>query len=115
MEAFKAQSHIVRHLANVSELIVDPNAKRPKNAASRAVQGLHIYVHDISDDEAERSRTTKSLAQIEKQIAGKESKLGNEKFLANADPEFVEAERERLAELQTRRAVLREHLAELEN
>ncbi|MGD2108522.1 MAG: valine--tRNA ligase [Phycisphaerae bacterium] len=114
VEGFTAQSHIVKHLAGITELTVDPTAKRPKNAASRAVQGLHVYVHDISDDEAERTRTTKALAQIEKQIAGKESKLGNEKFLANADPDLVTAERERLTDLQTRRTMLQEHLAELD-
>ena len=67
------------------------------------------------DDEAERARTTKGLAGVEKQIAGKQAKLGNEKFLANAKPQIVEAERERLSELLSQQAALQAHLAELED
>ena len=61
----------------------------------------------------ERKRTTKALADLDKQIAGKRSKLGNEKFVANAKPEIVEAERKRLAELEVRQASLTAHLSEL--
>ena len=112
--AFEAHSHIVKHMARIGRLLVDPQAKRPKNAASIVVHGLHIYVHDISDDDAERARTTKALAQLDKQIAGKESKLGNEKFLSNAKPDVVEAERQRLTALSAQRASLQAHLAELD-
>jgi len=111
--AFRAHSHIVKHMAGIGRLLVDPQAKRPKNAASIVMHGLHIYVHGISDDDAERARTTKALAQLEKQIAGKESKLSNEKFLANAKPDVVEAERQRLDALSAQRASMRAHLAEL--
>ena len=72
-----------------------------------------MFVHDISDDVAERSRAARQLASVEKQIAGKESKLTNERFVANANPEVVEAERQRLAELRSRREALAAHLAEL--
>jgi valyl-tRNA synthetase len=113
IEAFKAHAHIVTHMANIGELHVTDSAKRPPNAASMAVHNLRIYVHGISDDEAERKRTTKSLEALEKQISGKQSKLGNEKFVANADPEVVQAERVRLAELLAQQASLKEHLAEL--
>ena len=50
---------------------------------------------------------------LEKQIGGKKAKLGNEKFVANANPEIVEAERTRLAELLEQRAALTTHLSEL--
>ena len=113
--AFEAQAHVVKHMAKIENLRVDADATRPKNAASIAVHGMRIFVHDISNDEAERARTTKSLAQIDKQIAGKEAKLGNEKFRANAKPEIVEAERERLDDLLTQKTSLQAHLADLEN
>ena len=112
--AFAAHSHVVKHMGGIAELTVEPQAKRPKNAASIAVHGVRIYVHDISDDEAERQRTTQALTQLEKQITSGEAKLGNEKFLANAKPEIVEAERQRLSDMLTQRTALQEHLAELQ-
>jgi valyl-tRNA synthetase len=115
VEAFRSHAHIVRHMAGIGELSVITEASRPKNSGTLSVGGLRIYVHDISDDQADRTRTAKSLADIEKQIAGKQSKLSNEKFVANAKPEVVEAERQRLEELQHEQAALQAHLAELDS
>jgi valyl-tRNA synthetase len=111
--AFESLQHIVLAMAKVRELTVDPHAVRPRNAASVAIRTLHVYVHDISDDEAERNRTKKALEDLDRQIKGKEAKLANEKFVAHADPEVVAAERERLAEYLAQQRSLREHLAEL--
>jgi valyl-tRNA synthetase len=100
-------------MAGIGALNVTTRAQRPANAGSVTVKGLRIYVHDVSDDAAERVRATKALEGVLKQIAGKEAKLGNAQFITNANPEIVAAERERLAELVGQRAVLQEHLAEL--
>ena len=113
VEGFKAHAHIVQHMANIGTLSVSTEAKRPPNAGSLAVHNLRIFVHDISDDDAERERVTKQLAILEKQIKGKEGKLANEKFLANAAPEVVEAERKRLADLTAERTNLERHLTDL--
>jgi valyl-tRNA synthetase len=101
-------------MAGIGELHVLPEAKRPRNAGSVAIRGVRIYVHDVSDDEAERIRTTKALAQLDKQIAGKQAKLSDERFLARARAEVVAAERDRLDNLLAERRSLQEHLGELE-
>ena len=113
-DGFVAHAHIVRKMANVSELVVDPTAKRPRDAGSISIRSLRVFVHDVSDDEAELKRSRKSLDSLAKQIKGKEGKLANEKFLANAKPEVVEIERKRLAELTAQQDSLKAHLAELE-
>ena len=46
-------------------------------------------------------------------IGGLEKKLGNEKFVAHADPEVVAGERERLRELELERELLERNLAGL--
>ena len=107
-------AHIIKELANVEDLRVVADAKRPVDSASAVIGGLQIYVHDISDDEAERRRITKELAEVEKLIKGKESKLANENFVKNANPEVVQAERDRFDDLQNRRRALEGSLAELE-
>ncbi len=113
IESFRAHSHVVRHMAGIGELGIVSQGKRPRNAASLTMRDLRVFVHEVSDDEAERARTKKTVETIEKQIAGKESKLANGQFVANADPAIVTAERERLAELLAQRDTLRAHLAEL--
>jgi len=113
LDSFEAHAHVLGHMAGIGDLTVSTDAKRPPNAGSIAIHGLRLYVHDISDDAAERARATKALADVEKQIEGKRRKLDNEKFVANAKPDVVEAERSRLADLETRQASLAAHLAEL--
>ena len=114
VESFSAHAHIVQQMAGIGDYEVLSSGKRPPNAASITVGPLRIFVHNISDDAAERSRAARSLEEIEKQIAGKKSKLGNDKFVANADPEVVAAERKRLDELLAEQAHLGAHLAELQ-
>ncbi|MCH7701432.1 MAG: valine--tRNA ligase [Planctomycetes bacterium] len=111
VDTLRAQAGIVQHLAGVENLTIDPDAARPKNAASALIGSLQIMVHDISDDDAERARYQKDLLGLQKQIAGKESKLGNEKFVSRADPQIVEAERGRLEELKSRRQTVQDALA----
>jgi valyl-tRNA synthetase len=112
-DSFEASAHIVLRMANLAQLSVEPGARRPANAGSIAVRGLRIYVHDISDDAAERTRATTALAEVNKQIEGKERKLSNDSFVRNANPEVVAAERARLSEMLAQRQALEAHLAEL--
>ncbi len=110
---FRAHTHVIQRMAGVGEVTVSADGKRPVNAGSLHVGALRVYVLDISDDAAERQRATKELVEVTKQIQSREGKLSNEKFVANAAPQLVEAERARLAELQAQRTSLEEHLAEL--
>jgi valyl-tRNA synthetase len=113
IESLAAHVHIVRELGNVADLRVVAHAERPPDSASAVIGGLQIYVHDIGDDEAERRKLHKELAEVEKAIAGKRKKLDNANFVNNANPEIVQAERDRLAELQTRKQGLEAGLSEL--
>ncbi len=113
IEFFQAQAHIVRHMAGIGELHVLTDARRPRNAASITKGKLRIFVHDISNDEAEKDRAAKQIAVLEKQIAGAQAKLSNAQFVAHADPEVVEAERRRMGDLIAQRTSLHSHLSEL--
>jgi valyl-tRNA synthetase len=62
---------------------------------------------NLIDLVAEKSRLEKNKAKVEAEIARIEAKLGNEKFVANAKPELVEAEREKLAELDQQKISLK--------
>ena len=70
-------------------------------------------MHNISDDEAECARIEKELSSIENRLSSVKSKLSNEKFTANAKPEIVEAERQRLADLERSYAAAADSLEKL--
>ncbi|TPW29849.1 valine--tRNA ligase [Pararhizobium mangrovi] len=53
---------------------------------------------ELIDLDGEAERLSKALAKAEQEVARLEKKLANEKFVANAKPGIVEAEREKLAE-----------------
>jgi valyl-tRNA synthetase len=61
---------------------------------------------NLIDLAAEKSRLTKAIAKVEAERERILGKLANEKFVANAKPELVEAERERLVELDQQRDTL---------
>jgi len=58
---------------------------------------------NLIDLAGEKSRLEKAIAKVEAERQRILGKLANEKFVANARPELVEAERERLAELDQQR------------
>ena len=111
--SMKNEAHVIQQLANVGKLTIDPDAKAPKNAATLVVGDMQIYVADVIDAEAERARLEKELANFNKQINGIEGKLSNENFTARAPAEVVQRERERLADLQAKREMVTQHIAEL--
>ena len=111
VEGLKRQASIVQRLAGVPTLHVASDAARPKNAGTIVAGSMQIYVHDIADDQAERKRLEKEMAAVDQQISAKEGKLSNEKFVNNAKPEVVDAERARLVALREHRETLAQSLA----
>jgi valyl-tRNA synthetase len=67
----------------------------------------------LIDLDAEKARLAKSRDKTQSEIDRIVAKLGNDKFVANAKPELVEAEREKLAELTQQRTSLDAALARL--
>jgi valyl-tRNA synthetase len=63
--------------------------------------------------DAERSRITKELEKMTKEIAKSNAKLGNASFVDRAPAAVVEQERARLAEWESKKAQLEAMLASL--
>lgn len=62
---------------------------------------------NLVDLAAEQARLEKAIGKVDSEMERIDKKLSNEKFVANADPEVVAAERERKAELDVQLASLR--------
>jgi len=74
---------------------------------------VFINVVDHMDVAAEKARLEKEIANLDKIIGGKEKKLANEKFVANAPADVVATERQKVAELGEKNAKFKEALSRL--
>ncbi|SIQ01501.1 valyl-tRNA synthetase [Rhizobium sp. RU20A] len=96
----------IGRLARVEAIGHAPEA--PKGSA-QIVSGEAIVCLPLGaliDVTAEKQRLEKARAKVDAERDRILSKLSNEKFVANAKPEVVEAERERLAELDLQKSAL---------
>ncbi|WP_127523584.1 valine--tRNA ligase [Mesorhizobium sp. Z1-4] len=89
----------IRRLARAGEVGFADEA--PKGAAQIVVGEATICLPlgDLIDVSAEAARLKREIDRNQGEIARIQKKLGNEKFVANAPAEVVEADREKLAEL----------------
>lgn len=96
----------IKRLARIETVSFADEA--PK-ASAQVVTGEAIAclpLGSLIDLGAEKARLEKALAKTQGEIDRIVAKLSNEKFVANAKPELVEAEREKLAELEQQKASL---------
>jgi len=97
----------IRRLARVEAISMADTA--PKGAA-QVIVGEAIAclpLGSLIDLAAEKARIEKAIGKTEADMDRVAKKLGNEKFVQNADPDVVAAERERFAELEVQLAGLR--------
>jgi len=104
---------LICNLAGLSNFYAGPEAEKPHKAAATIVDEIQVYVHEVIDPAAERTRLEKQKAQIVGFIKPIESKLQNENFVSRAKPEVVLASRDKLKELQEQLAVIEKHIEEL--
>ncbi|MDM9629563.1 valine--tRNA ligase [Rhizobium sp. S152] len=101
----------IKRLARVESISQTDEA--PKGAAQIVVAEATICLPlgSLIDLGAEKARLEKAIDKAEAEMARINGKLSNEKFVANANPDVVAAERDRLEELQGQVASLRTALA----
>jgi valyl-tRNA synthetase len=109
----EAHAHIIKTLANVEKLFVDPKANRPSGSASTIIGKLQIFIHDVVDDTAEKERLETNLKDIEKEIAICYKKLGNEKFVSRAPAKVVEEQKKRKEKYEGQREAVIKALKDL--
>ncbi|MCJ9669801.1 MULTISPECIES: valine--tRNA ligase [unclassified Neorhizobium] len=97
----------VRRLARVETIELADVA--PKGSAQIVVGEATacLPLGNLIDLVAEKARIEKAVGKTEAEMDRIGKKLANEKFVANADPEVVAAERERFAELEVQMANLK--------
>ncbi|WCJ64010.1 valine--tRNA ligase [Agrobacterium tumefaciens] len=101
----------IRRLARADEIRGGDVA--PKGSAQIIVGEATVCLPlgNLVDLAAEQARLEKAIGKVDAEMERIDKKLSNEKFVANADPEVVAAERERKAELDVQLASLRTALS----
>ena len=95
-------------LAGAQSAEVNPTYEAPKGTptALTPLGELFLPLEGLVDMDAERSRITKELEKMAKEIARSKAKLGNASFVDRAPAAVVEQERARLADWEAKTAQL---------
>ncbi len=94
----------------------DEAAAREGTVATAVAQGIEIRIplKGLIDVDEERTRLTREIEKVDKDIAHVSKKLNNDKFLAKAPEAIVEKERTKLEGFEQKKAALERSLTELE-
>ncbi len=111
-DALAANAPLIERLARVNP---PQDGAMGRGMIAVAVQGASfaLPIGDVIDVAAESTRLQKSLSKSEKDAEGLRKRLGNPKFVENADPEVIEETRAKLAALDDDRARLKAALEQL--
>jgi len=106
-------AEFVKRLARISDISFAD--KPPQGSVQLVVRGevAALPLKGVIDLAAESARLQKELAKADADIARVDQKLNNPKFVANADEEVVEGEREKREEAVGRRAKILEAVERL--
>ncbi len=105
-ERLERHASAIGRLARVEH--IDHAAVAPRGSAQLVVAEATfcLPLGKLIDLTAEKARLEKAISKVDVERERILGKLANEKFIANAKPELVEAERERLAELDVQKGSL---------
>jgi valyl-tRNA synthetase len=106
-------AEFVQRLARLSS--IDFANTPPQGSAQLVVRGevAALPLKGIIDFTAERARLDKELAKADADIRRVDTKLANEKFVANAPEDIIEGEKEKREEALARKAKITEALERL--
>ncbi len=111
--ALAANEALIKRMARIDT--ISEQAELPKGCITIAVKGgtFALPLAEIIDVEAEKTRLTKALEKLAKEIRGLEGRVNNPKFTASAPAEVVAETRANLALRQEEAAKLEIALARL--
>jgi valyl-tRNA synthetase len=105
----------IRRLARIGEI---SHSSAAPEASAQIVIGeatACLPLGNLIDLQAEATRLRKDIARVTEEIARLFKKLSNDKYVANAPPEIVDADREKMAEYEATQAQLQAALARIDS
>ena len=105
----------INFLAKAAEVHIAEHQDKPKMSAVAVVGEVEIYLPlaGLIDIEKEKSRLSRKLAKVSKDLVGIEKALSNQNFLQKAKPEVVQQRKDKRVELEAEKAKLEKNVAML--
>lgn len=115
LDLFTELSGVIKNLAACKTVVVHMNGDKPESSLASVVRDIEVYLilGDVIDLGKEKERLIAEIERLERNIKTTESKLNNEKFVANAPENIVAYEREKLESFRSSLEKVRENLASL--
>jgi valyl-tRNA synthetase len=109
------QTTVLCGLSGLDSIEVHDADHKPQNCGTDSTKVASVFLPFTADTDPSKLKQSlqKKLQKVQGGIGGIEKKLGNERFLKNADSEIVEAEKMRLTDLQQQAKTLQENLEAL--
>ncbi|HET6201878.1 MAG TPA: valine--tRNA ligase, partial [Planctomycetota bacterium] len=106
------EAELVRALGFVDPLNVRPRAERPPQSGVAVLGTLEVFVplKGHVDLAGQSAVLRKKIEKVEQGIAQVRARLGNPRFVADAEPAVVEGERQRAGDLESELSILRRNL-----
>ena len=110
-ELVTEQKNLIESLRTKCEVEIKNDGKKVPNSIHRTTSGINIYIptEGLVDVEKEKKRSEKEIENLEKHIAGIESKLKNKGFLAKAPEEIVNQQKESLERAKSKLKEIKRH------
>lgn len=105
--------NLIKKLANVSEINFNQKTDKPSFTFLIGSNEISIPLSENLDLTEEKVKTEEEIKYLKGFLVSVEKKLSNEKFVANAKPEVVEAERKKQKDAQDKIALLEAKLSTL--
>lgn len=105
--------NLIKKLANVAEINFGQKTEKPSFTFLVGSIEISIPLSENLDLAEEKAKTEEEIKYLQGFLISVEKKLSNEKFVANAKPEVVEAERKKQKDAQDKIALLEAKLSTL--
>ena len=109
------QRPYLRALARVGSAEFLSSGERPRGAATAVESAMEIYLplDDLVNLDEEQARLAKEVGKVEEELSRVQKKLGNGEFLAKAQEEIIEKEREKASQFEEKIRTLRSSLEKI--
>jgi valyl-tRNA synthetase len=111
-EVMQQNQSLLLGLANLAQVEVAHNLAKPAACGTDLTRAGSVYLPYAAETDLDKLQNSiaKKLHKVESGMVGIEKKLSNERFLSHADPEVVESEKTRLADLEGEARTLKANL-----
>lgn len=105
--------YLITKLANTSNLVITDGGVEDAMQVMVDKDELYVHINELVDMDAEKQKMEEEVKYLKGFLIGVDKKLSNERFVANANPEVVDKERQKKADAEAKIKLLEEALSKL--